>query len=311
LLTHNKQRGTAIVVALFITALVAAIAVAMMLRLQTDTRRTRLILDNIQLNLSIAGSTYWAVNQLIHDVQTKQNNKVVDATPIISPINKMDGAQIGATIYDEQGKINLNNLQDVNYQMMVLRLIQLAVPELNSEKAQMIVRGIVNWITPGVRGGEFDDFYLTQDPPYQSPHQMMASVSELQLIKGMTPQIFKKIAPYLTALPETNLKININNAELLVIMSLDPIFTESIAKAIISARNSAPFITINNLVIQFPVVNTATNAQTMLDVISQYFLVQANIDMDDQKMMINTLLQRSAEVGNAKIGLIWQSKGTL
>lgn len=309
--THHKQKGIAIIVALFITALVAGIAVAMMFHLQTDTRRTQLTLNHIQLNLIAAGETAWARNQLIHDWQVKQTNQIIDATPITSPINTMDGAEVYGVIQDEQGKLNLNNLQDTHYQTAFVRLLQIVSPNLETTKIEMIRHGIIDWISPGIRNSEFDQFYSQQNPPYQAPHQMIVSISELQLIKGMTPALFKKIAPYITALPATNAPININSAEGPVIMSLDPTFTESIATAIINTRKSTPFATLDQLGAQFPVVPKATNTHTMLNVNSQYFLLNTYLNMDEQNILIHTLLQRVTQGSTAKTHIIWQSIGTL
>lgn len=309
--TQDKQKGIAIVIALFVTALVAGIAVAMMVHLQTDTRRTQLTLDNIQLNLIARGETAWARNQLIHDWQIKQTNQIIDATPITSPINTMDGAEVYGVIQDEQGKLNLNNLQNTHFQTAFMRLIQIIAPDLDTTKIETITRGMIDWISPGIRNSEFDQFYSQQNPPYQAPHQMMVSISELQLIKGMTPTLFKKIAPYVTALPDANAPININSAERPVIMSLDPTLTESVATAIINARKSTPFATLDQLHAQFPVVSKATNTQTMLDVNSQYFLLHTYLTLNEQNRLMNTLLQRFTQGTTAKTRVLWQSIGTL
>jgi type II secretory pathway component PulK len=45
---RKEQQGVVIVIALFIVALVATMAYAMMVRIERDTRRTSLILRNTQ-----------------------------------------------------------------------------------------------------------------------------------------------------------------------------------------------------------------------------------------------------------------------
>lgn len=304
----TNQRGTAIVVALFVTALVATIAVAMMARLHTDTRRTELLLNNIQANLNVEGETDWAIEQLIQNIKLQKPNQIVDATPITSPRITVDGAHLTAVITDEQAKLNLNNLTDQNYQNIFLRLMQILAPDTGTEQAKAILAGIIDWITPGIRNSTFDSSYAGMNPPYRAPHQMMSSVSELQLIKGMTPKLFAKIAPYLTALPEKT-QININNADIPIIMSLAPGISNATAKAIIVARKETPFVSPDRLA-QFPGVSGDAIKDTTA-VLSQYFLTQTDIVMDDdQRMTIFTLLVRQSQPQPA-VHILWQSKGTL
>ena len=110
LIKLTAQRGAAIIVALFVTALVAAAAIAMIEHLRTDTKRTELLLNNTQLNFYAQGSVAWAIIQLTKDLKNKQPQKIVDHTPIYSTLNEINGAKVKSTLYDGQGKLNLNNL---------------------------------------------------------------------------------------------------------------------------------------------------------------------------------------------------------
>ena len=107
-----KQTGAAIIVALFVTSLVAIAAIAMITRLRLDTHRTELVLNATQASLYAKGSLDWAIEQLNTDIKESkaQPNKLTDHTPIRSPIQKMNGMSIYSTIYDAQGRYNLNNL---------------------------------------------------------------------------------------------------------------------------------------------------------------------------------------------------------
>src|SRR5690606_14805629 len=58
-------------------------------------------------------------------------------------------------------------------------------------------------------GGAEADYYLGLDPPHPITNGPMTSVSELSLIKGMTPDIYERLLPLVIALPE-DVKMNIN-----------------------------------------------------------------------------------------------------
>ena len=303
------QRGTAIIVALFVTALVATAAIAMMEHLRIDTRRTELILNHNQANLYAQGSLAWAIDQLINDAKQTPSGKPIDRTPIISPINEVNGAKISSIIYDAQGKLNLNNLSDAPFQLLFIRLIQVIAPDVDSTTAQNITSGIVDWITPGMNNSPFDAYYAKLNPPYRSPHRPMMSVSELRLIRGMTPKLYTKLAPYVTALPDkTNL--NINSVAVPIIMSFSPSITLETAKAFDAFRKQAPLTSLDNLA-NFTAIKNNPIAQTQLTVSSDFFLVKTHVTIGNQDLTLYTLVMRLLKNNQPTVIVLWQSKGTL
>ncbi len=65
------------------------------------------------------------------------------------------------------------------------------------------------------------------------------SVDELKLIEGMDRETFDRISPYITVYGDG--KININTADLPVLVSLNKEITETLAKRIIDYRKDTPF----------------------------------------------------------------------
>lgn len=304
------QRGTAIIVALFVTALVAAAAIAMIAHLAIDTRRTELILNNTQANLSAEGSIAWAKDQLVNDFKQKQSAKVIDRTPITSPVNTArDSAKIWSVIEDAQGKMNLNNLTDAPSQVVFARLIQLVAPNMNLAAAKNITLGVVDWITPGLNNTRFDQAYAKLNPPYRSAHQTMASVSELLLVQGMTPALYTKLEPYITALP-VKTKININSAPIPVIMSFSPTVKAETAKALDQFRRQSPLSSLDMLK-NFPDIQNNPFAEGNLAVSSDFFLVKTHVTIGDQHITLYTLMMRLLKNSQPAVIIVWQSKGTV
>jgi len=304
-----NQSGTAIIAALFVTALVAMMAIAMMDRLSADTRRAELFLNSNQANLYAAGSLYWAMDQLINDYKTQQPNKIIDNTPIKSPTNTVNGAKIFGIIQDAEGELNINNLNDTQFQALFIRLIRLVSPNITDSAAKNMMQAALDWITPGVNNSTFDQYYATLNPPYHAPHRPMVSVSELRMVKGMTADLYEKLIPYVTALPEKT-PININNAPIPILMSLDPLVTLDMAKAIDVYRKRTPFVNLDMLS-NFPVVKNSPIAQNNLTVTSSYFRVQTNVIINDQHIILYSLLMRALKNSEPNITLLWQTKGTL
>ena len=303
-----KQQGAAIIVALFVTALVAAMAVAMMDRLRIDTRRTELLLNADQAYFDSQGSIAWAQDQLNNDWKLQSKDKVIDKTPLTLK-SKENNAVIVSTIEDAQGYFNVNNMSDTNYQPDFIRLIRTVAPKISANQAQQIVQAIVDWIKPGVKGSPFDKYYTDLKPSYKAPHRPMASVSELRLVKGISREIYAKLAPFIIALPDVT-PININNAPAPVIMSLSKTMTLEAAKSLINYRLQTPFVTPQQFS-SYEIVKNNPIPENKITVTSQYFLVQSNVTMGQQQTLIYTLVQRIAKDAQSNITILWQTKGTL
>jgi general secretion pathway protein K len=68
--------------------------------------------------------------------------------------------------------------------------------------------------------GAEDSVYTSQTPPYRAGNWPMLSPSELMNLPGFGADRYRKIAPYVTALPSANTKINLCTAPGLVLESL-------------------------------------------------------------------------------------------
>ena len=304
----KTQTGAALLVALFVVALVAAAATLMIERLQLDTHRTSLILNANTGNLYAQGSIAWAMDLLNNDWKNQQNNRVIDKTPT-SSTDKKNGFIIVGTLTDAQGLFNINNLSNEQYQTNFTRLIRIVSPDTDPVIAENITQAVIDWISPGSKNTEFDDFYQKLIPAYRAAHQPMASISELRLVKNVTPDIFNKLAPYLTALPEVT-PININNSSPPILMSLSLTLTADAAKAVIQAAQQNPFSSAQQF-INFDIIKNNPIDATKITVVSHYFLLHTNVTVGQQKILLNTLLQRSTKESQSTTQIIWQSKGTL
>lgn len=305
----NKQSGAAIVVALFVVALVAIAATAMLTRMQQDVRRTELLLNATQATLYAEGSVDWAVDQLINDWKAQQQQQLIDKTPIKAPTKKMGNATIDSTIYDAQGFFNLNNLTEPSYREVFSRLLKIIMPKMSNNDIQNMTLALSAWIAAGGTANQFDDYYSKQTPPYHSSHRVMTSMSELRLVKGMTSALYAALSPYVIALPTTT-TININNASAPVLMSLSPTLTPEGAKSLTQTTQQAPFAT-TQLFLGSDIVKNNPFPESKITVISNYFLVKTHVNIGDQSVILYTLMQRDVKNSQATVTILWQSKGTL
>jgi general secretion pathway protein K len=171
---------------------------------------------------------------------TQSSNQVTLAQPWaqptqplpITPQENPEGEPIGtiqAALEDMQGRFNLNNLAHVILQNG--QAIQDPQPLQQFQRLLVSVgleakwAGIArDWIDaddqPGEPDGAEDSVYTSQTPPYRTGNWPMTSPSELMNMPGFGADRYRKIAPYVTALPTAMAKINVCTAPAPVLESL-------------------------------------------------------------------------------------------
>lgn len=296
-----------IVIALFIVALVATMAYVMLARLERDTRRTTLLIRNLQAEYYAQGSIAWAKDQLSNNWEKQKPNTVIDKMPMQSPANEVNGYKIVSTIYDMQARFNLNNLTNAKAQEDFQKLLQLVEPKLSAENAKAIVLATVDWISPTGQQNQYSKYYMDLPLPYRAAHRAMVTPSELRLVKGMAPTIYVALQPYITALP-TATQINVQTASAPVLATLSPTMHIDAGRSIeqIRAQNIPPT---TQAFLDLDVVKNNQVQGDKITVTSNYFLVETDVTIEKQHVVLYTLLERATKDKKAKINILWQSKG--
>jgi len=308
--TKRPQQGSAIIIALFIMSLVAAIAVAMLSRLSTDIQRTNLVLNADRANLIAQGSVAWGIDQLVLNGKQQKPNQLIDHLPIHSNVDTKEGYKIDSTLYDAQSFFNINNLSLADNQINFVNLIRAVDPKVEPDAAHNIALAIHDWVTPSEnKNKQFDDDYLQQNPSYRAPHRLMASASELRLVKGMSSALFFKLSTFVIALPVAT-KINITSVTPEILMSLSPSLTLQSAKLIVAHQKESPCNTPEQF-LAFDLVKNNSFPPDKITTTSNYFLLQTNVKVGQQNLMLYTLLLRNIKDNQPNVIVLWQTKGTL
>lgn len=306
----KKQQGVVIVMALFIIALVAAISYVMMARLERDTHRTTLLLRNAEAELYAEGSLAWAKDQLRMNIETQKKNRLIDRTPISSGINDVNGYKIESIIYDMQARFNLNNLAQLESHAAFAGLLKALAPEIGESAQRALINAINSWITTARKeSNDLDQYYLELPTPYRASHRPLVDVNELNLIKGINNKLFTKLRPYIVALPNMNTKINIQTAPLPVLLTLAPGVTAGDAKAFIEKRQADPITSFEQLAAtEFAKKYQISDKNAV--VVSDYFLVETKVRIENQERLLYTLLERVVTENKAVMTVLWQIKGS-
>lgn len=305
----KRQQGVVIVMALLIVALVVTMAYTMMSRLARDTNRTTLIVRDAQAEYFAQGSLIWAMDQLRHNWESKTNERLVDVIPMQSAQSEVNGYKISSVIYDMQARFNVNNLNQTDALTVFQQLIKLVDPKLKVEEANQFTQALTAWLGAGKAQGQYTEYYLHLPVPYRPAYKPMISISELLLVKGMTPSLYRALQPHVTALPQGT-QVNVQTASAEVLAALSPTMTMEAARQIVELRKQKPILSTQQFMSMDMVKNHAGFKEGLITVTSKYFLVETTVIIEKQRLVLYTLLLRNPKDNKATVTIVWQSKGT-
>ena len=307
--TPKRQRGIALITAVIIVTMASIAAVAMAHTLQLSIRRTGNILTADQLYLYTLGSEAWARGMLIRDLQDS-NSKSYDGLDEDwaqeLPLTPVEGGDVQAQTTDLQARFNLNNLylgeesseQDKQKVALELKLFQRLLTLLDLDEA--IAQATADWldqdINPQFPDGAEDNSYLGNDIPYRTANNRMGDPSELRLIKGVTTEIYEKLLPYVTALPETT-GININTADPLLLRAVVAELDEGSAEEIANQREENPFKDTQSFIVKLKGLLQENKVKSeeidpVISVTSHFYQLETQVRMEDVSQRLRSLLYK-------------------
>jgi general secretion pathway protein K len=240
----RHQRGVALIIALILVALATILATKLTFDGFLERRRAIGVLAAEQALHFGMGAEALAADVLAQDLQNSPTLTTLTgpwAQPTqplpITPQDNPEGEPIGTLqgqLEDMQGRFNLNNLgriADAGPQGSTTVAMQDPEPLAQFQRLLVLVglepkwAGIArDWIDaddiPGSPDGAEDQIYTSQTPPYRTGNWPMMSPSELMNLPGFGADRYRKIAPYVTALPTAKATINICTASAPVLETL-------------------------------------------------------------------------------------------
>jgi len=328
--TGGRQRGVALIIALILVALATVLATKLSFDGFLEMRRTTGMMAAEQALQFGMGAEALAADVLIQDAQMNANATTLagpwaqPTQPLpITPDNNPEGEPIGTMqgqIEDLQGLFNLNSLarlgtDGVTEDPLPLQQFQRLLKSVGvEEKWAGLAR---DWLDQDDVVGNperaEDSVYTSQSPPYRTGNWPMMSPSELMNLPGFGADRYRKIAPYVTALPSANTAINLCTAPALVL--------ESLVEGLNGEWSNNPAVLDNGRKTGcFPDKQTFTNVATSFagksallgignptDTKSQYFLLTTRVTLGTTEFTLYSLLLR----GPQKVTPLLRSFGTL
>jgi general secretion pathway protein K len=251
-LIYKRQRGSVLLIAVFITSVIVAIAARFTGEFQLSVARAGHNIIGAQLQHYIYSVEEFAAWVLEQDADNDNNNgQYVKSgqqgsydhlqeewvTELVVPV---DDATIKAQLSDALSRFNINQLQGrptpynpqgtfnerfTTGQQRFMRLLQTQPDELvDTLLAQSITEAVIDWIDSDNaitgQGGAEDNYYSSVEVPLRAANQPFISITELRQIKGVSNDIYHYLEPLLIALPR-DVGFNINTALVPVMRSLN------------------------------------------------------------------------------------------
>lgn len=212
------ESGAALLTALMIVAALSAISVSVL----ADTRRSGRISANAT---SLAQAQWYAIGAeafariTADDLTSGMIPRTALAGPPRTATFPLDKGLMQVAVRDGSTCINLNGVvagagdvfeRDETGVSQLRTMMELqGIPD---GRASELVDTLTAWIdTAGGSVGADDGPYAQVDPPYMTGREPLAEVSELRAVRGFTPEVIRKLRPWVCALPHLGpSRINLN-----------------------------------------------------------------------------------------------------
>ena len=317
-MTHLRQRGVALLVAITIFAIATTLAAAITYNKAMAARRAAATFTLEQALQAGMAAESLADIALTADGSSSKTSPDQQWAQALGPIEiEGTGVWIQAQLEDLSGRFNLNSVVkwDATTSSFVADPDQVQVFQRLLKDLDIDVRYadyLVDWIdtdiAPYNQGGE-DTLYLSQTPPYRPPNTFITHTSELLALPAFGAQNYAKIAPYVTALPN-DARINVCTGIGLVLDAARNDNTSEFAGTDLTAKGQRAKGCFPSKNVFVAAVNDAAlhaKADARVEETSQWFRLRTNIRVGTAEFVLYSVLFR--EQGN-KVRTVQRSFGS-
>lgn len=293
----RKQKGVAVILAILIVALATILSVRIFWQQRVwgdlifaDSRQQ-------QIKSYARGGLLWARTILRDDAARSSVDHLQEIWTTrlpMTPIN--DDFQLGGEIIEQQGLFNLNNLIDGNgnSQPRMIQVYRSLLGQLGLSHS--LATYLADWMDAdslgGVDGKPEDEPYLEAMPPRLPANHMLREIEDLHFVQGYTPEIIRRLRPYITVLPRQT-KINVNTAPAEILLAYINGLRPEEASYLVETRN-VYFRDQVDFLERLPRKGEITLDRYEFDVNSQYFWLRIKVSHAEAVIESSALLERYA-----------------
>jgi len=223
--SHEHARGAALLLVMWLVALMASLIGAFALSARIERLQERVLTRGAIAGGAARAGLEWA---LVRVGDSDVRRRWVPDGRLYHW--QYEDIPVDVSIVDEQGKIDINA---ADQPLLSAFFRAIGVP---ADKAGAIAGAMIDWRDADPltqpQGGAEDPEYASAGLPYGAKDAPFETVAEIEQVLGMTPAIYKLAAPYLTVFTGSGTPdASVAQAPVLTAMGLD-------AKALVAAREA-------------------------------------------------------------------------
>lgn len=311
-MNNRPKRGMALVTALVLMVMMTAIAIKLFTRLSEQISLAMLEQHNSQARWYLASAESLALSTLRQSLAT--DSRVHLAQPWAAKTHRFPVPQgsIAATLSDMQTCFNINALANPEPEQHML-----------ARKQLLALLSLLAIPAPQAAALEENIWHAVEHPSAREEHAdasrrsarvLLVDISELRAAEGMDAGLYKKIAPFICALPDTRQRININtlNEQQSIILAafFAPGLSAGEARTLIQQRPQAGWESVEEFLNQSIIANVDSTLKTqlknVLSVESRYFQLLAEIKFAETRLFSRSLIARATE---KQFSVLWHQTG--
>lgn len=277
-LCSKRQRGAALLIALVAVALASVLALGLIERGQGSLARTQALVASERSYQLALGMELLAAD-LIEQSLAHGGLPLPDGR--WTPPYEVPGGRIQGRLEDQGGRFNLNALAhpDPLKASLAFEAFERLLDHLGLNR--LIAAEMADWIElPAMPrpGSAAEAWYLGRQPPYRIAGTRLAHVSELRWLRSVDEAAFVLLSPHVAALPEPELRVNVNTATAAVLASLDVELSLEEARRLLG---DGPYRDVRAFMAHpIIVARPRPELQQKLQIQSQWYLAQARVSLD-------------------------------
>ena len=323
-LLDKKFKGAALIMALFVTAIIASVSAGLFSMVSTNLENEKNMISEQQAILTTLSLESFTKKYLNN--KENRNNIVLAANNFSqkSPINlPLERGNLEANIVDMGQCFNLNSLisisatgeETANQDNLEFFKNLMKSLFIQDQKIEEISPAVIDWLDkdffPDSYLGVEDDYYRNEKPSRLTSNQFFFDITELRDVKGMTEEIFQKLKPYICAFNSVETKININSLNpfypnILVALSSNTL-SDLEARNILNSKPLGGYSSVSDFLNQQEIKTTFSSkfSKSNLTLETKYFILNTNIKIDDKDFHLKShifMLNESPKVIRRKFG---------
>ncbi len=231
----KHQGGIALVIVLWMLALMTIIALAYSSMLRTETLLSNNMIRAAQARTEAEAGVWLTVKDILKPIK----KRLLTTDGESHELHPISQHRLIVSVQDESGKIDLNRAS----QQLLISLIKSTGTEL--EQASHVADAIIDWRDSDklkrLNGAEDED-YESNGYSYGAKDGSFNSIGELRYVHGINPSLYEKLQALVT-IHSMQPRVRLNAAPIGVLNAL-PEMTEELATRILAGRKKSVTVTI-------------------------------------------------------------------